>query len=308
MSLRSIAAETAIHVSGEVKPTNGTALVFVLNKPFLIGLKTLAFSMIKQNTMLDLPVLIITDEPEVLADPFVSILADKTVLVSPEQISQFEGISSARIDDRVKLEWIPAYTFLKWLIFEDYGYDRLVWIDVDIVCLKPIDELTRLTYKALYAGGVFPSQLYRIGQDRLPLEDRERNILAFSDAPSPSDDSLNSGVMVINKPLLNKAFREELISHARERDFTNEQLVITRVLARPKYAGFGWLPPTYNYSHAYAMLAGASVQIDILAKVKLLHYIGVDGKPWNRPKGTRTTERLWWDFHLDATGTHTLFN
>ena len=291
------------------RPGSTSGLVFVLDRSFLVGLKVLTHSMIRRNTLVDLPVIVLSDDATLADDPFVMALADRFVHVSSEQVSRFEGISSELVRERLRLDWIPKYTFLKWLIFDEWGVDQLIWIDADTLCTGSLDHLTALRDHELYAAEVFHRRLHTSDDgegELLPVEQRDRHILRYADGGSPPGPSLNSGVMVINRPLLSRAFQDELISAAKEQPFENEQQVVRTVLERRGTRG--WLSPLDNFHYWYVMRLSHGARAQLLPRIRLLHYIGPAGKPWReKSPGTNDMTRLWWAAHREAVASSELF-
>jgi lipopolysaccharide biosynthesis glycosyltransferase len=285
-----------------------SALAFVLDSSFVVGLKTLAFSMIKQDTLVDLPVIVLSNDAAVTDDPFVHALADHVVRISPHDVSRFDGISAELVREQLRLDWIPKYTFLKWLIFDDWGVDQLIWIDADVLCTGKVDHLTELRDQELYAAEVFQKSMHSTDDgegDLLPIEQRESNILRHANVEVPPGPTLNSGVMVINRPLLDRAFQHELIATATAQPFENEQQVVRTVLERRGTRG--WLSPLDNFHHNYVKQISAPAQEDLLARVRLLHYVGRINKPWLRGRRHLATSRLWWAAHDEAVASSDLF-
>jgi lipopolysaccharide biosynthesis glycosyltransferase len=276
-----------------------SALVFVLDRSFLVGLKVLAYSMIQHRTLLDLPVIVLSNDPTLADDPLVKELADRFVHVTPDAVSRFQGISPELVRERLRLDWIPKYTFLKWLIFDDWGVDQLIWIDADVLCTGNVDHLTELRERDLYAAEVFQPTLHTTEEgEYLSVEERDENILRHLNGDGPLGASLNSGVMVVNKPLLDREFRDELIAVAEGEPFENEQQVVRAVLERRGTRG--WLSPFDNFHYGYAMRLSDAARNHVLQRIRLLHFIGPKGKPWRRARQSYFMTDLWWAVHDDA--------
>ena len=311
MSLRKLAEAAGIsrEPGGTTAASHRSALVFVLNRRFLPGLKVLAYTLIEQGTLLDLPVLVLSDDHDLADDPFVRAFADRFIAITPADIAQFADIPAGGIHASVALDGIPAYTFLKWLVFDDFGFDQLIWIDADIMCLAPVDHLVELTTAPLHGGTVAEPGLLIDPETKvaLPPDVIDRNVLAYSYAEQRDRFSLNSGVMVINRPLLNKAFRDELIAHAKSDSFVNEQTVIRRVLYRRGKESLGWLRPWDNYKHGLIARASPKVRERLLADVRLMHFVGAGSNPWERPGDRRVPYVMWWAAYQRAKDASPLF-
>lgn len=308
MTLRQLAKTAGYNLEAEPGVAD-SALLFVLNRSYLVGLKTLAYSLLEHRSLLDLPVIILSEEHDLADDAFVAAFADRFIPITDDDIAQFSSIPSGRIDPRVRLDWIPKYTHLKWMMFDDFGVGQIIWIDTDIVCTASVDDLTSLRTADLYASPVFSKSLYNEEDgERRPQPERDARIWEFSSSQTRQNAALNTGVLIVNRPLLDSSFRRELISIATEREYTNEQTVVSGAMRRRGPDALGWLSPFDNYNHGYIPLCSEDVQRRIFDRVRLLHFVGANEKPWEREhKKKGVTVQVWWDYYNRARSVSALF-
>ena len=301
MSLRTLA--TRVDGSASSHAPSGVAgraaLVFVFNREFLWPFKVLAFSLIKAGSLLDLPVIVISEDRSLEDEPLIEEIADRFVVADDRLLGQFANISGERVVEQLRLDWIAKYTLLKWLVFDDYGYDRHVYMDADVLCLNAPDELATLGDADLYLSPRFEPTLIRVpGVAPLPRPEREANVLAF--ASQDSFENINTGVFVANRAVLGPGFRGELIATAERLKIRTEQSVIQRVLAdEPSYSR-RWLAPQFNFHHGHLGALTVRTQIDLLATIKLLHFIGSEAKPWDGERAKPLISAVWRGFAKEA--------
>jgi lipopolysaccharide biosynthesis glycosyltransferase len=267
-----------------------SALVFVLNADFLPGLLALFKSMYQHRTLIDLPVIIITEQAEMLNDPRLKRACDLPRAISSEEIAAFSRISAKLVEDRLKLDWIPKYTYLKWLMFDDYGFDQIIFIDADIVCLNPIDELIDLREADLYGSPMFSTKhLIDVGNDpRVTSE----NVLRFARDPQPASKRLNTGVLVVNKGLLSSGFRKELIEFTSQGEYSVEQAAL-RTFLRKSGRAFQMISPLYNFKYSFLGHVMAKDWFSLLSEIKLFHFAGVPVRPWDKPHPETLEDHIW---------------
>lgn len=292
MSLRTVFAmlEDAVPAASR-SGAGGTGLFFVLNSGFLRPFHVLVYSLARNGSLLDLPVVVISEDAKLADDPVVAAVADRFVLAGAQEIAQFAGISDRKVEEGLRLGWIAKYTFLKWLVFADHGFRRHVYLDADMLCLNPCDGLAELADADLYAAPVFDKKLTRDPQGWMrPLGERERRVAHFLE--SGNRTSLNSGVMVANHRLLDGTFRRRLIALAESEPVPVEQLVIRRLLRDGADYTFGPLPPLFNFNHGFLAAMGVPRQLRLLGAMKLLHFVGGGLKPWS-VRGPAAEESAW---------------
>jgi lipopolysaccharide biosynthesis glycosyltransferase len=284
MSIRALYEDVSVPST-----TSKAALAFVLNAAFLPGLFALLKSMYQHRTLIDLPVLIITEQPEMLNDPGIKKVCDRTRVISADEIGAFSHISSRKVIERLKLDWIPKYTYLKWLMFDDYGFEQLIFIDADIVCLNPIDELLDLKIADLYGCPMFTNNLIDIGNDP---EVTSENVIRFAKNPQPASKRLNTGVLVVNKRLLSSDFREELIEFTAKGEYSVEQAAL-RTFLRESGRAFQIISPLYNFRHSFLAHVMAKDRFSLLSQIKLFHFAGGRVKPWDKPHPKTFEDHSW---------------
>jgi lipopolysaccharide biosynthesis glycosyltransferase len=307
MSLRSLAQRIGSAPEAATAPSS-TAMFFVLNRSFLRGLKTLVYSLIAHRTLLDLPIVIISEDASLGDDPLVIEIADRLVLASDADIAQFRNISGEVVAPALKLDWIPKYTYLKWLIFDDYGFDQHVFLDADIVCLRPIDELTDFRNADIYGGPVFDRRLIR-GVDRKlhPLAVRMEYVLPFVRQARPPGSRLNTGVLVLNRKTLTSEFREKLIRTAEAGQYTVEQAAVRHYVRNHSDATLELFSPLYNFNFNFMVDLPIATQVELLRDIKLLHFPSSKGKPWERPRSRKFSEQVWWAYAHEASRADPIF-
>lgn len=280
MSLRTLAR--SIHGTPAIggPPTSNTALMFVLNSAFLRPFHALIYSLAKIRTLTKYPIVIISEDSRVFRDPLVRLVADRTVVASEETIAEFANISAERVRHDLRMGWIAKYTFLKWLVFQDYGFDQHIYIDADIIALGDCEALTACTAHDLYGAPVFKRSMIVDDQGaRLPLAERTAKIEDFLVRGAPK--AFNSGVMVINRRAMEPAFRQGLIATAEARPYSVEQAVIRDFVSGSGRYTMGALSSAYNFNHGFLAAMPVHRQIELLLEIRLLHFVGADKKPWN---------------------------
>lgn len=301
MTLRALSDYLKIPTSDTPHAKSNDALVFVFNSDFTKGAHVLWYSMIVQKTLLDNPILVLSNEEEVLNDPLVKLASDKSILVTDTDIEKFSKISSSKVEAKLRLEWIPKYTFLKWMMYQDYGYDKHIFIDADMLCLQPLDELTALDEGDFVAAPVFDLEnISRNGSF-------EKNLMSFVEDQRPKTTRVNTGLTVVNKKCMTSSFFEELLRFASDHAFPNEQKAVREfVLSKPDLQ-LSTISPSYNFHYNYICRAVPTAQLDLISKVKILHYVGGKAKPWQHDRWDSIPHALWHSFamrlaeHLTAT-------
>jgi lipopolysaccharide biosynthesis glycosyltransferase len=284
------------------------ALCFVLNAKYLTPFKVLCHSMIATSSFVDRPILIISDEAEVFEDPFVKRVADIKRMVTAEDKAAFQAVLATKVKDTYRLEWIAKYTFLKWLMYDDYGIDSMLYIDTDMVLTRNLhDFLDDAEGSDFICCPMFPlteamDQIMedeRLDEIAVPFATKDRYarfVYSFVTGQYDTGNSrVNSGIQYVGPNLLTSDFRDKLIDLASAKPYPNEQSVLTDYFRKNPERTLTFVSPSYNFKTAFLDRVGINQGLTMLPLITNLHYIGA-AKPWLKlpqPK-TGISHLLWW--------------
>jgi lipopolysaccharide biosynthesis glycosyltransferase len=286
--------------------TSNTALAFAFDKAYLVPFKVMLFSLARAATMLESPIYVYSDDPSLFDDEIVRLVTDHPVLIEGELRDELYDLAEHHIGRPERADWNRG-TCLKWAIFDDYPVEQVLFLDVDMLCLGPIEDLLVMSPRA----------------DLIACPQFQRSML-FDDAKQPASMSLgvqrlngmvdetqrrfmgrlNSGVLLARKPLLSGEFREVLLESARTRVEVNEQSQLTAFFAEPanrdRYR-LRLVSSAYNFHESYLRMVDGVAAFELLRRIKILHYPG-SPKPWNDSitKDSRLSTALWWAFFRAA--------
>lgn len=182
----------------------------------------------------------------------------------------YDRLRFIEVDDAPYRKYFPDApkhlhpAFIKLGLFRLSEYDRVVFIDADILCLGDIQEL--FTMKTRFAA--CPAGKNRAMKERLAGRFKRRV-------------GLNSGVMVIGKRYLNEKTHAKILRY--KSGPCADQDVLQRFF---RWRGMTVLDHRYNY-HAAFFWKGDGTDGD----VRLLHYAG--DKPLQKPDLPRMT--VWFE-------------
>jgi len=238
------------------------ALVFQADKKFLPGLKCLIKSLELFNGLSKFDKILISDDLNEFQD-------FKIKKVNYEIYKDIDYSKLGKKKERFKK------TFYKLECFNLEKYDRVVFLDADILCMGDIDLLFSETLNAKHFWAAKDKGI----KDALLYKDNHIRV--------------NTGVMIINKSLLNKDTFLKLIDIAKKKLSYDgsDQGVINEYIFQEK-VDIGHLPTEYNalkriYVHDRALYE------NIKDDIKLLHFVGK--KPWEEnDKDYEGLENIWW--------------
>lgn len=155
-------------------------------------------------------------------------------------------------------------------------FDKIVYLDSDIICLKNPDNLFEI--KGSFAAS---SSL------RTTLNAKTRKIISMKWA----DDYFNAGVLVIepNKKVFNDLFvAKDFITTPKD---PSDQGLLNH------YFSNSWtrLPPVYNFAKRFFDVLPQKWE-ELKTKIYILHY--TVEKPWTTPPEKDFLIKLWWQINI----------
>lgn len=283
--------------------TSDTALIFVLNRKYVRPLKVLLYSLYRQNSLRSCPIEIITDDMAVAEDPFLRAVANGIQYLPPEDREVFGSIKGDKISEKSRTTFAPKYTFLKFMVFKNKGYHRHIFIDADMLCLKPLDEdLLALPYDAKAMIEV-PSSIFPIRDESRAKFSRQKAMGYVDAARAPREGlvnaSINSGFMVLEGRAISDQRFESAIEIASSIAFPAEQPATTEAIRSIPDLSFLAMPLWYNCRRRVLESLGEAFFESVRDEIVLLHY--TPGKPWIL--GDRTADfldHLWLDYEQQS--------
>lgn len=228
-------------------PSNASVLLVLTDQLYLPGTIRLLESFFHHNGKI--PAIALSRDPQALIDPRLKALTIRQVEVDPEPYTTIRPYKKRHSQRH-------SETFFKFEAFQDFGYERNLFLDSDILCLNPTPLLLENSSSSLLAAldsGFKPTRSYK-----------------------GHPNEINSGVLSIPRALLGISTVQELQEIARNEPGrggynSGDQSVINKWIHR-KNVPLTLLPESYN------LIKKDYFDSEGLESCKLLHFC--DRKPW----------------------------
>lgn len=291
-------------VSSDLRPFAAeTALVLVFDAKYSEPIKVLLYSLHKHGVMQGCPLIIVTDDPAVAAEPFFCRRATEIELVPPETLALFSSVKGDLIPSKLRTHFAPKYTFLKLLLYRDRGYRRHVFMDGDTLCVGAMDESLLSQDYAVKAVRETPGGSFPIRDECRAKFVREDSVRMVEERslpdPSSARRNVNSGFLTLQGAAINDELFDYALRLASEEAYAQEQAVTADMLRKRPELSYLELPIWYNMKRRVLDALGPEYTEENLPRVKLLHYIPT--KPWKvKPDNRTSVDWLWWRYKEES--------
>jgi lipopolysaccharide biosynthesis glycosyltransferase len=238
-----------------------TALCIMLDDNFMKLFRVFAKSFLQHNRWFDNDLVVIDVGLSDKSKAEIKTYFYRADFRKPKK-NNYGQVNMNRTADRLKNTYYTIDLFL----YDDY--DRIVFLDVDIVVQGDIKELFN------FEGSIGAVKCYALKQDKLV-------------------DSMNAGVFVIGKKLLNTQIYRKLMRIIARGHSMPEQRAMN-ILFRDQIE---WFPKKYNVEKR--MLHSKAFP-DQWEKAVIIHYVAQ--KPYEESDNHLECtygeiEKIWWDYH-----------
>ena len=234
----------------------------MLDDNFVIGYEAFIKSFLHNNSWFDYDFVILDVGLSDNSRDVICSYYDKIKFIKPNK-GNYRDVNFNKTHEKLR------NTYYTLDVFNQTDYDRIVFIDMDTVVLDDISELFQ------FEGGFGAVKSYNAKFDEL-------------------NDSINSGVFVVNKQYINERTYYDLIRVARPGYSMPDQKTINKFF-RGKMEFFN-----KSYNVEKRMLHTKKYK-HILDKIKILHF--VSSKPWQQEKPNDIErsfgefEKIWWNWY-----------
>ena len=280
-----------------------TAIFFAFDSSYLTPFKVMLLSMAQSGALTRNPIIVCSDDPAVFEDPIVKLVVDRPVLLEGQLRDTLYHLAEHSVHRPERASWNRG-TFLKWAAFDDYGFDYILFLDVDMLALKPLADLAKFRSGAdLLACPQFKPTLYgRKGEGRLPLKTIERNLgwMISGEFHRVHHSRMNSGMMLLSRKTAHPDFRDKIIAFAANRTELHEQAHLNAFFAENPSWKLKMAPSIYNFQERYLGEVDPCLGLAMLSQIAILHYAG--RKPWQSKleRSSRLSTLLWWNLRHAA--------
>gem|GEM_PF-2297136 len=237
-----------------------TCLIVLTDTLYLPGTIKLIDSFFAHNPRM--PVIALSDDPQAIESTELKSLCQRSVLIDSTHYTDIRPYKKRRSKRH-------ARTFYKFEAFADFGYERNLYLDSDILCLRPTPKLFESSESPLLAA----------------IEPEFRPTRGYKG----SSQEINSGVLRIHKTIQGQKTVDRLRQIAKDNPGrggynSGDQGIINKWIRSDKVE-LSFLPPEYNLvKKDYSDASG-------LDGCRLLHYC--DRKPWfDGPKTISDSETI----------------
>jgi hypothetical protein len=210
--------------------TADVGICFAFDTGYLLPFKVMIYSMARAGTLLDLPITIYSDDPAVFEDPVVKAAVDRPRLIEGSRRDILYGLARDTVERPARAGWNKG-TFLKWAVFEPTDLQAMLFLDVDMLCLGPLEEFLTIEGGDLLGSPQFQPTLLKGPAGPRPmgavLANLDKMLSGAFKATTIGTVNLNSGVMLVRKPLLSEEFFSEIKQYAEKEKKINEQRHLT---------------------------------------------------------------------------------
>lgn len=270
-----------------------TALAFAFDTAYLVPFRVMLASLARAGTLMELPIFVYSTDDRLPDDPFVRVATDRFFPIAGPLAETLERLARERVRRPERADWNRG-TFLKWAVFQPAGVDQVLFLDADMIALGPVEPLLGRAPDAHLVGAPqFPRSLLQDDQGPVEPAILAERLEGLVTGRGPLPTRLNSGVMVVRRPLLDDGFRRRLVDHALRTLCVNEQSHLTAFFARQP-GELALVESAWNFHESYLKRVPQAAAARILAGIRILHYPGAQ-KPWldaDRP-ARRRSMALW---------------
>lgn len=255
-------------------------LLFIFDMAYLNAFKVFLFSLRDFLDEKKPNIVVLTNDLRVADDKFVQSVVKRIVPITADEIARLRNIPVGQ--KGLQIPNLAAFTFMKFFLFKDIGLRSFIYLDVDMISLRPDLDLTELTSNTDFAAApTLRNHLF------LAVEDVQGGGVI---TPSPSEviekvaarrfrgrKRINSGVCFVGPNMIGESTVGRLISMAETGKRRLEQQVLFD-LVRESDKRFKYLPIWWNFTETPARKLGPKQFETFASRIKILHFNKT--KPW----------------------------